>query len=56
MYEAVQFRNNLEALNDYYERDIQEREEREALIQAYRAWDAEEEGFANPERGSGSGE
>ena len=48
MHEAEQYRTR-ELLKDYFERDIQERDERIALIQAYRRWDVEEGGLANPE-------
>ena len=34
MYEGEHFFRDLESLNDFYERDIQEREEHEALIRA----------------------
>ncbi|KAH9021473.1 hypothetical protein EDB85DRAFT_417747 [Lactarius pseudohatsudake] len=39
--EAEQYRYNVELLNGYYERDMREREEREALIREYREWDVE---------------
>lgn len=55
MYEADGFRNNLELLNDCVELEMQERQEREALIQAYGAWCAEEEGLANEGLGGGAG-
>lgn len=41
MHEGEQYQQNVRLLNDYYERDILEREEREALVRAYREWDAE---------------
>jgi hypothetical protein len=56
MYEANQFNDRLQFLNNYYERDMQEHREREELLEAYREWGAEEEGLANPERGDGSEE
>jgi hypothetical protein len=56
MYEANQFNNRLQFLNDYFESDIQERREREELVQAYREWGSEEEGLASPEHGDGSEE
>ena len=42
MHEEEQYRRNMELLNDYFERDLLEREEREALVQAYRELDVEE--------------
>jgi hypothetical protein len=53
MHEAEQDRFNMELLNDYYERDMLEQEERDALIRAYREWGVEEVVHANQERGSG---
>jgi hypothetical protein len=44
MYEADGFRNNLAFLNDCFERDMQERQERDALIREYEEWCTEEEG------------
>jgi hypothetical protein len=52
MHEADQYRYDAALLNDYFERDMREREERDALVQAYREWGAEEGGLANPERDS----
>jgi hypothetical protein len=42
MQEAEQDQRNFELINEYYERDIQEREAREELLQEYRQWNAEE--------------
>ncbi len=49
MHEGNQY--SAELLNEYYERDIREREEREALVRAYREWDVE----AHAERGDNHG-
>lgn len=38
MHEAEQWRHNMGLLNEYYERDVREREEHAALLQEYRAW------------------
>jgi hypothetical protein len=43
MHEAEQWRHNMGQLNEYYERDIREREERAALLQEYRAWYLEDD-------------
>lgn len=50
MQEAEDYRHREGLLNDYFERDMQERDELSALIQAYRRWDVEEGGPANSER------
>ena len=42
MHEEEQYRYNTALLNDYFERDLLEREEREALVQAYHELDVEE--------------
>ena len=55
MYEAEGFRNNLEFLNNHIELEMQEQQEREALIRAYGEWCTEEEGLANGELGGVSG-
>jgi hypothetical protein len=39
MHEAEQYRYNSEMLNEYYERDILERETRDALLREYRESD-----------------
>jgi hypothetical protein len=42
MHEEEKYRSNTGLLNDYYEQDLLEREEREALVRAYHQLDAEE--------------
>ena len=56
MYEGERFQNELEVLNEYYERDIQERREHDERVQAYRECRADLEGLANTKRGDGSEE
>ena len=56
MYEGERFQNELEVLNDYYERDIQERREHEERVQAYQECRTEEERLANTKRGNKSEE
>lgn len=56
MYEGNQFNDRLQFLNNYFKRDIQERREREELVQAYREWGAEEDRKASLECGDGSKE
>ena len=38
MYEDIQFQHNTELLNAYHERDMEEREARDSLIQELRMW------------------
>ena len=54
MYEANQFNDRLQFLNNYFEHGQQEHREREGLLKVYREWGAEEEGPANTERGDRS--
>jgi hypothetical protein len=42
MHEEEQYRYNMELLKDYFEQDLLEREEREALVRAYYELDAVE--------------
>jgi hypothetical protein len=58
MYEGERFQNELEVLNDYYERDIQERREHDERVRGYQECRAEKdlEELANKKRGDGSEE
>lgn len=46
MYEEERYQYNVQLLNEYFEYDMREREERDALIRAYQEWDAEEDPHA----------
>jgi hypothetical protein len=47
MHEAEQSRINAELLNHYFQQDLLEREEHNALVQAYHEWDQEEGSMMN---------
>lgn len=44
MHEDEHSRYNVKLLNDYIERDMEEREVRESLVQEYHEWDTKETG------------